>query len=548
MGNGILSGSISNSVGRVSTTKSGGGTWTFSGTNSYSGDTTIGGGTLKIGSVRALGFGGTQTSSTGVTTVNSGATLDLNGITAINEPIVLNGTGVGGNGVLVNNSVTAASIGNGVAGLAVAATGSGAGFSSAPSVVISGTGSGATATASLGITTATIDSATGGTGWVTGDTVSVYGGGGSSAVGTVTASGGAIASVTITSAGRGFTSAPTTITKLFSAAGSGGTITGNATNFTVGGLTTTNSGTGYTGTPTVTIGGSAAAVTPALSSVNLATDSSIGGSGNMTVNSVVSGAGLTKVGAGTVTLSGANTYTGNTTVRAGTLKLDGIGSIGSSANIIVGDSGSSGTHLDVTTKTGGLTIGLGQTLKGIGQIDGNTMILGIHAPGSSPGLQTFNGNLAYSAGSMLNWDLASNVSTDTGGVRGVFFDAMDVLSPGTLSIAGGVTSNLIFNGTGSTVDFANPFWTSNHQWKIHSDTLAPTLSSAAIFDTVNVSPDSLGATFASGAFTWSNVGADVFLNFTAASVPEPGVGVLTLIGLLGVSTRMRRRNARRSML
>ena len=173
---------------------------------------------------------------------------------------------------------------------------------------------------------------------------------------------------------------------------------------------------------------------------------------------------LTKTGAGILTLSGANVHSGNTTVHAGTLKLDLSGSISNSAAIVVGDAGSTGTHLDVTTKTGGLTIGLAQTLQGIGQIDGNTTILGTHAPGNSPGLQTFNGNLAYSTGAMLNWELATNKSTDTSGVRGTDFDAVDVLNTGLFTVATGVTSNLVFNAAGSTVDFAGAFWTSNHSW------------------------------------------------------------------------------------
>ena len=130
----------------------------------------------------------------GTTTVNSGFTLDLNGTTGINEPITLNGTGIGGNGALVNNSGAAASIANGIAGLAVPATGIGSGLSAAPSVVINGTGTGATATASLGLTTASITSVSGGTGWVTGDTVQINSATAIGALGTVTASGGAITS------------------------------------------------------------------------------------------------------------------------------------------------------------------------------------------------------------------------------------------------------------------------------------------------------------------------------------------------------------------
>jgi autotransporter-associated beta strand protein len=259
-------------------------------------------------------------------------------------------------------------------------------------------------------------------------------------------------------------------------------------------------------------------------------------------SAAITGTGsLTQAGTGTTTLNVANTYSGDTTVHAGTLKLDLAGSISNSANIIVGDAGSTGTHLDVTTKTGGLSIGLGvaQTLKGIGQIDGNTTIasLGIHAPGNSPGLQTFNGNLAYSTGAMLNWELATN----SVGTRGTDFDGIDVIGAGTLSIASGVTSNLIFNAVGSAVDWSDTFWNSNQSWLVYDDANLPTLSSASIFDTINVSTDSLGATLSGGAFSWAQSGNDVFLNFTASPIPEPGTATLLGIACIGVAALRRRR-------
>ena len=259
-------------------------------------------------------------------------------------------------------------------------------------------------------------------------------------------------------------------------------------------------------------------------------------------SAAITGTGsLTQAGTGTTTLNVANTYSGDTTVHAGTLKLDLAGSISNSANIIVGDAGSTGTHLDVTTKTGGLSIGLGvaQTLKGIGQIDGTTTIasLGIHAPGNSPGLQTFNGNLAYSTGAMLNWELATN----SVGTRGTDFDGIDVIGAGVISIANGVISNLKFNAAGSAVNWANAFWNSNQSWLVYDDANLPTLSSASIFDTINVSTDSLGATLSGGAFSWALSGNDVFLNFTASPIPEPGTATLLGIACIGVAALRRRR-------
>ena len=65
-------------------TKAGTGTLTLSGDNSYSGATTVAAGTLKLGHLNALG------GTTNGTTIQDGATLDLNGAYAAassNEPV-----------------------------------------------------------------------------------------------------------------------------------------------------------------------------------------------------------------------------------------------------------------------------------------------------------------------------------------------------------------------------------------------------------------------------------------------------------------------------
>jgi len=90
-----FSGVIS-SAKRLNITKTGSGALTLSGNNSYTGTTTISAGTLKLGSLNALG-----TNARG-TTVSSGAVLDLNGFTlSTAEGLTLNGTGVSGGGALL---------------------------------------------------------------------------------------------------------------------------------------------------------------------------------------------------------------------------------------------------------------------------------------------------------------------------------------------------------------------------------------------------------------------------------------------------------------
>ena len=115
---------------------------------------------------------------------------------------------------------------------------------------------------------------------------------------------------------------------------------------------------------------------------------------------------------------------------------------------------------------------------------------------------------------------------------------MDVLNTGVFTVGTGVTSNLIFNAVGSTVDFTNAFWTTNHSWLAYSNAIAPALASPAIFDAITLSPDALSATLSGGTFSWSQSGNDVLLNY--AVVPEPGT--MGLLGL-GAALLLRRRRA-----
>jgi len=89
----IISGAASGSL-----IKTGAGALTLSGANTFTGDVTVVQGTLKAGSVSALG--GTE----GSTTINSGATLDVNDLNLGLEPIIVSGAGVGGLGAIVENT------------------------------------------------------------------------------------------------------------------------------------------------------------------------------------------------------------------------------------------------------------------------------------------------------------------------------------------------------------------------------------------------------------------------------------------------------------
>lgn len=90
--------------GSAAITKTGDGTLTLAGQNSFSGTLTVSAGTVKAG--RAIAFG---TNGSG-TIVAAGATLDLNGYSLGSEPVTITGSGASGAsgaGALVNNGAAA---------------------------------------------------------------------------------------------------------------------------------------------------------------------------------------------------------------------------------------------------------------------------------------------------------------------------------------------------------------------------------------------------------------------------------------------------------
>ena len=235
---------------------------------------------------------------------------------------------------------------------------------------------------------------------------------------------------------------------------------------------------------------------------------------NQVIANGAAGMSLIKTGAGTQIfgVDAAHTYSGVTTVSQGSLIING----------------------NQSSATGALTVASGATLGGSGTIGGFSTINGQHSPGdnaggtntATPGVQTFNSGLTYSNGSTFVWELTGN--TNSG--RSTAFDGVNV-SGGTLTIDGGVTNNLVFNGVGSTVSWSDAFWASNQEWLVFSNASLPTVSSN-VFETINVGVDSISQSLTSvrsgSSFSWDTIGDDVYLTY---AIPEPST--YALLALLG---------------
>ena len=230
--------------------------------------------------------------------------------------------------------------------------------------------------------------------------------------------------------------------------------------------------------------------------------------------------GLTKNGTGTATLSGVNTYTGDTTISAGTLALASTGSIANSANIIA-----NGTF-DVSA-VAGFAIGAGQTLKGSGNVVGATAINGTLAPGNSPGLLTFSGDLTLGGTSTSVFEI-------NGSVRGSTYDAVDV--GGALSYGG--TMSLVFDapiGAG-TYDLFGGF-------SGQSGTFASVSVGGSFAEALSGSPAITGSGWTASSSSWSYAFDNASGDLTVSAVPEPSAFAV-LAGLAGLATVGARRRRR----
>ncbi|WP_193760045.1 autotransporter-associated beta strand repeat-containing protein [Azorhizobium caulinodans] len=456
------------------------GTLILTGTNTYTGNTTVSAGTLQIGN------GGSAGSILGDVAVASGATLAFNRSDAVSFGGVISGNG---------------------------------GFTQTGSGTLTLTGNN-TYTGTTTISGGTLQVGDGGTsgtlaGTVVNNAALVFNrsdatsfAGAISGTGTLTKQG---AGALTLSGSNSFTGATTV---------AGGTlaISGGASLADGARLTVASAATLSLLDANETVGSLAGAGTVALGSQTLTAG---GDNTSSTFTGTLSGTGgLTKVGTGTLTLGGTNSYSGQTTVSAGTLVAQGNAALADGTAVSV----ASGATLDLQM-TGTKILG---GLSGAGNVQLNATTLSVGGDNSST---TYSGVLSGTGG-------LTKTGTGTLTLSGTnTFTGTAQISSGALALMGSVGGDVsvaaaaTLSGTGSVSGTVNV---------LSGGTLSGTQPTGLTMGGLTLASGAnmnvtLGAPSGSGLFTVNgNVTLDGTLNVTQA--PGFGIGIYRLASYTGTLT------------
>ncbi|MBC7368291.1 MAG: autotransporter-associated beta strand repeat-containing protein, partial [Undibacterium sp.] len=227
-----------------------------------------------------------------------------------------------------------------------------------------------------------------------------------------------------------------------------------------------------------------------------------GNPGSQTLGNVISGPGGVSVSAGTTTLTGNNNYTGTTDVTGGKLVITG-----------------------ANTGGGIITVGSGGTFGGTGSTTGPLVLNpgGTVSPGASPGILSV-GATTFAGAANFTFEINNTVGT-----AGTQWDLLSISGALNITASAGtpfvinLTSLDLVNTAGLLTNFNN---TNSYSWLFVTTTTGITGFSAGAFKyNASAFQNSLGL----GHFFVSNVGNDLFVNFTP--VPEPSTYALLALGL-----------------
>lgn len=221
-----------------------------------------------------------------------------------------------------------------------------------------------------------------------------------------------------------------------------------------------------------------------------------------TAAGITGAGGLTKNGSGTLTLTGDNTYTGTTAVSAGTLVING--------------------NISTSSLT---TVAAAGTLGGSGTV-GKTVINGTLAIGNSPGTMTFTDTLTLAGTTVMEID-----GTSGAGVTG----GHDFANLTGLGAAGELTY-----GGALTLDIGTLFGLGIHSWDLFDFS-----SETGSFSSVNLADQYFGS-LVNTAGVWDLTSGNDTWQFTESTgvltlnvVPEPSAALLGGLGMLVLLRRRR---------
>ena len=500
-------GNLGGGAAGMTLTKSGAGTQILSGTNSYSGLTTVSGGELRITNAAAIG-------GTNVTVTAGQIALD-GGITVSGKSLTTSGSGTNFFGGLQSVSGT-----NGWSGgVLLGADLSRMGARRNATLVLSGAIDDGANTYNLVIRNENQNNTSGG-GNATTITelsgVSTYGGNTQLIAG-------------VTRLAGGDNRLPTGTVLQFGGSGANAKFDMNGRNQEVAGLAvmSTNIDTqrDWNANELTNSSGTLSTLTVNTTANQTfgRTTTSFGGSGSYT-GIITGNIALEKSGAATLTLTGTNTYSGATTVEAGTLALGTGGSISASTTIDVKGSAT----LDVSALAG-WALANSQTLKGNGTVNagtGNVVTISngaFLAPGASPGTLLVNGDLSFASGSTFSAELQTS-----GGLTG---DLVDL--SGDLEILSGAVLDLSLFGSDAALTNGTKFSLFSYSGSWNSGTF-------------NGYADDSDFTLGLNQFridyndTVAGLNGGSYSNFvTLTAVPEPRAALLASLGLLALLRRRR---------
>ncbi len=260
--------------------------------------------------------------------------------------------------------------------------------------------------------------------------------------------------------------------------------TSGTAGFTFGSATMTSGSAGTTilnpTTATLTVMGgvtSSGNVARTLQLAGTGTGNSVGGV--ITQSPGVSALSLTKSSTSTWTLSGANTYTGGTTVTGGTLVLGNGSALGTASASVTGGTLDLGGQI----LTNAVNVGASGTLTGSGNIGAATLAGTVTPGGSGSGLITF-ASASVASTSSINLQLAAT------GTRGTDYDAITVSN--ALALDGTITVSL--NGltpaggqSFDLIDSTGPINVTN--FTVATDLILPVLGAGLAWDTSTFATD-----------------------------------------------------------